>query len=53
MSMAFKGCTIWFTGLSGAGKSTLSEALENVFKREGATWKSWMSISCARTYPKN
>jgi len=33
--MAYKGCTIWFTGLSGAGKSTLSVELEERFKALG------------------
>ena len=25
---AFRGCTVWFTGLSGAGKTTIAFALE-------------------------
>jgi len=33
--MAYKGCTIWFTGLSGAGKSTLSVALEERLQARG------------------
>ncbi|XP_065568021.1 bifunctional 3'-phosphoadenosine 5'-phosphosulfate synthase-like isoform X1 [Artemia franciscana] len=32
---AFKGCTVWFTGLSGAGKSTLSFALEEYLVKNG------------------
>src|SRR6266852_5828345 len=33
--MAYKGFTLWFTGLSGAGKSTLSEAIEHRLKASG------------------
>ena len=32
---AFRGCTIWFTGLSGAGKTTLSFALEEFLVSRG------------------
>jgi len=32
---AFRGCTIWFTGLSGAGKTTLSFALEEFLVARG------------------
>nr|XP_026695321.1 ATP sulfurylase/APS kinase isoform X4 [Ciona intestinalis] len=32
---AFRGCTVWFTGLSGAGKSTLSMKLEEYLCSKG------------------
>uniref|UniRef100_H2ZP78 Uncharacterized protein n=3 Tax=Ciona savignyi TaxID=51511 RepID=H2ZP78_CIOSA len=32
---AFRGCTVWFTGLSGAGKSTLSMKLEEFLCSKG------------------
>ena len=32
---AFRGCTVWFTGLSGAGKTTLSFALEAELVKRG------------------
>jgi len=32
---AFRGCTIWFTGLSGAGKTTISFALEEYLVQQG------------------
>ena len=34
-SAAFRGCTVWFTGLSGAGKTTLSFALEEFLVARG------------------
>ena len=32
---AFRGCTIWFTGLSGAGKTTIAFALEEYLVAKG------------------
>lgn len=32
---AYKGFTVWFTGLSGAGKSTISDVLDAEFKKRG------------------
>ena len=32
---AFRGCTVWFTGLSGAGKTTISFALEEYLVSKG------------------
>jgi len=32
---AFRGCTVWFTGLSGSGKTTLSFALEAELVKRG------------------
>ncbi len=34
-SCAYKGFTVWFTGLSGAGKSTISEVLVEEFRKRG------------------